>query len=604
MPEATTTPAPTAMTREEVAALQQQAAQLAARLRRRDQAVKLSRDLYDASGSSRRRADKRRPWRGMFGVEFDQRAQENARSLSRELYRNSSAYRAPLKAAVDEIIGDGLLPIGRTEAAKRACRMFRDWAGDKARCDIRRTHTLGELQRMAMLGALKDGDQLELFTTTGAVQQIPSHRIVNPHRGTNRPRLAGGIATDEYGAPVEFWIAPWTQTGLTLDYQRATAYDARWASFLNCPDDDFEGLRTPPLLIAAMLRVQDVEEYTDKVSMAAKWAAAISGFITTGDPGAVNAMLDEAHEAEAGTGTASDDDEVVLGDGLFHILPEGSDIRQVQGQQPMASFDGFLTTLLRMACAGIRMPYEICMLDYSNANFSTARQIQMQAERFAKPWRQMFVQRRVLPEYRWKVAQWTAEGLLPASREFQIAAMDVEVPPPPHRVNDPQKENAASVMGLEHNLETLEEYHAKRGRDWRQVLQQRAAEHALARELGIPQAASFGPGSPGAPQPGNEDRDNEERAPTPPPAPSAAKPQARVEAAIQEDIQDTALNGAQIASLKDLAKELVTRQLPREAFVEIVSAAFPTLGAERIGRIADSLEAFKPPQDPTINPDA
>jgi HK97 family phage portal protein len=58
-----------------------------------------------------------------------------------------------------------------------------------------------------------------------------------------------------------------------------------------------------------------------------------------------------------------------------------------------------------------------------------------------------------------------------------------------------------------------------------------------------------------------------------------------------EAIADTALNGAQISSLVDLAKSIQLGELPKDSAVSIASAAFPTISAETIASIFNPISS-------------
>ena len=61
-----------------------------------------------------------------------------------------------------------------------------------------------------------------------------------------------------------------------------------------------------------------------------------------------------------------------------------------------------------------------------------------------------------------------------------------------------------------------------------------------------------------------------------------------------EVVQDQALNGAQIASMVELAKELATRQLPPEAVRQMMVIAFPTIEPQKVDRLVNALAKFTP----------
>lgn len=69
-----------------------------------------------------------------------------------------------------------------------------------------------------------------------------------------------------------------------------------------------------------------------------------------------------------------------------------------------------------------------------------------------------------------------------------------------------------------------------------------------------------------------------------------------------EDVQLTAMNGAQTESLLSITTQVVTGQLPPEAAKAIIAAAFPSLSAEVINGIVNPLATFEPEPLPGTEP--
>lgn len=65
-------------------------------------------------------------------------------------------------------------------------------------------------------------------------------------------------------------------------------------------------------------------------------------------------------------------------------------------------------------------------------------------------------------------------------------------------------------------------------------------------------------------------------------------------AGVVEDVQGTALNGAQIASLLSIAQEVAAGALPMESAKGMIAASFPSLSSTQIDAILDSLKGFVP----------
>lgn len=77
-------------------------------------------------------------------------------------------------------------------------------------------------------------------------------------------------------------------------------------------------------------------------------------------------------------------------------------------------------------------------------------------------------------------------------------------------------------------------------------------------------------------------------------APEGDQPSAVVDGQPAEDVQDTALNGAQIKSLMDIVVLATNGQIPPETARETIRAAFPSLSGEVIDAILRPLSGFTP----------
>jgi len=89
----------------------------------------------------------------------------------------------------------------------------------------------------------------------------------------------------------------------------------------------------------------------------------------------------------------------------------------------------------------------------------------------------------------------------------------------------------------------------------------------------------------------------------------AVVPEAEGDVAAGEDVQATALNGAQIASLLSILQLVTQKQLSPDAAKAALAAGFPSLSAEQIAGMVDSSASFEPePQggeaQPESEPDA
>lgn len=84
----------------------------------------------------------------------------------------------------------------------------------------------------------------------------------------------------------------------------------------------------------------------------------------------------------------------------------------------------------------------------------------------------------------------------------------------------------------------------------------------------------------------------------PPPDGQAEPPKNTQDAAQTGDVQATALNGAQITALLEIAKQQAADQLSKEASRAMIQAAFPLIAADLVDKIVSEIDGFEPPSQP------
>jgi hypothetical protein len=89
---------------------------------------------------------------------------------------------------------------------------------------------------------------------------------------------------------------------------------------------------------------------------------------------------------------------------------------------------------------------------------------------------------------------------------------------------------------------------------------------------------------------------------TPAVAPVAGSSGGQPEAPVGSDVQETALNGAQIAALQQIVQSVADGLLPADSAVAMIIVAFPSLDEAEAKKIVEPAAKFKPekPGEPTV----
>jgi len=302
---------------------------------------------------------------------------------------------------------------------------------------------------------------------------VEAEMVADP---ASRWDLAGsvdGVRFDEDGNATEYYLLRHHPGSLHF----GVTIDGQWVPF-NRVHHYFNASRpgqhrglgevVPALELFAMLR-----RYQYAVVTAAETAADLAVILKTTMP------------ADGGAVGLPAWDTMPLARGMAMAGPEGWEPYQLKAEQPTSTFDAFERRILMQISRSLNMPYIVAVMDATGANYSTMRG-------------DYLVYRKHLSTERSEIERVVLDPLLERWIE-EATFVDGAIPnglPPRDRWTwrwrwdgfehvDPLKEANAETVGLAAKTVSRAEACARRGRDWRTVFRQIAAEEAYAAELGI-----------------------------------------------------------------------------------------------------------------------
>jgi lambda family phage portal protein len=319
-----------------------------------------------------------------------------------------------------------------------------------------------------------------------------------------------------------------------------------------------------PWLTAALPLFAQLRRYTLATLSAAELAAMLAGIMKTDGTGGEGPVSVEAMDA------------INLVRGALLTLPAGWSAEQFEAKQPVSTYKDFKGEILNEVGRGTGTPFNVMAGNSSGYNYSSGRldhQIYQSAVKIERSRCSSVVLARVF----WR---WCEEA-------YKVHRMQSVGVPPPHTWGvkwffdgfgsiDPQKDAMTNKLNLESGATNLATVYAERGEDWQDALAQRTAELMYQDQMSRRRKA-------GKPQP-------QTPAETQAAQPANAQPGSQQDAAEQGNVQDAALNGAQIASLLQIIDRVSSGELPPEAAAAIMRAAFPLMSAETIQAIVDALK--------------
>lgn len=444
------------------------------------------------------------------------------RPRARDLVRNHGIAAGAHQTMVDNVVGRGLrlvsIPdyraLGRDkkwaeEWSTDVESKFRSWA-ETTDCDAAGMSNFYQLTSQVFRGGLLNGEGLAIplwISGRGRwstkLQVIEADRLSTPPGQIDGPHMRGGIEIDDYGRPLAYHIRKIHPGDLYLNwignmwmFERIEA-ETPWGRkrVIHVHDQERSAQhRGKPLLTPVLTQFKMLDHYQRTEMQAAIVNAIVAAFIKTPldsetiaqqfgqdiDDPRYQSFLQQRNEYR-----------VQMKSGLVMPLLPGDDLVPFTPSRPSGAYATFVENCVRHIGAGLGLPYELILKDFSKTNYSSARAALLEAWRF-------FLGRRD-----WLATLWCTPCFA-LWLEEAINAGEVEAPDfyantyaytrcrwtgPPRGWIDPVKEAQAAQMRMDSLVSTLEQECAEQGLDWEEVLEQRAAERERMEELGIPDPA-------------------------------------------------------------------------------------------------------------------
>lgn len=334
-----------------------------------------------------------------------------------------------------------------------------------------------------------------------AFQLIDPDRLSNPYGQPESATLRQGVAlSPEHGEPIGYWFrdahpADWSSAlqSFTWTY---VARETAWGrpQVLHGYEVDRDGqVRGKPKMasIVEALRLQDVYERAEAAGtiLNAMYAATLETEFGAMDPELAKEIFGSDPETSR---TAFPNVDMTLRGVKVPHLPPGTRLKFNAPTRPAAAqFAQFEETVLRRVAAGLGMSYEQVSRDYSKTNYSSARASLLEAWKFTQGRSEFMATSSADHAY----ALWLEEAINAGEIELPAGAPDFYEARadwtfcrwigPGRGWIDPVKEVQASQMKIDTGLSTLEGEAAEQGRDWQEILEQRAYEEAEQKRLGL-----------------------------------------------------------------------------------------------------------------------
>lgn len=332
----------------------------------------------------------------------------------------------------------GLTPMEAIEWQRKTKAEFSLWA-DSVECDLYRKHNFYDLQDVAFISFLMDGDGWAMVKNrpamgdnpyTTRVQLFEASRVCNPGslnisgntsaldlQTTNKEngnRIINGVEINQDGAVVAYWVAnrvPYDPyESKKVEWHRVEAFGKRTGvpNVLQISHEERpEQYRGVPFLAPVLEELKQISRYSTAELTAAVIKSYFSLFFTSEENAdGLDSVLPEAFDETQREKANLSDYQFLLGPGTMNELPPGYKVQTIDANRNLSMFDSFTSALISRVGAALGIPAEV-MLSSFKTSYSAARGALLQFSSVAKMRRTWFARDFCQPVYE----QWLAEAV-------------------------------------------------------------------------------------------------------------------------------------------------------------------------------------------------
>lgn len=421
------------------------------------------------------------------------------RNRAHDLAINSPVGSAAINTQATNVIGAGLKLFPRINAkvlgitpeearewSRKTKREFELWANNALACDFLRRNNFAELQEIAFMSFLVDGDSFCLFKRREPTQFNPyslrlqiieAQRVSNPMTSGlfgaisnvemlkigSQNRIVNGIEVNRDGALEAIWVSNriWNEpTTLQpeLKWQRVRWYgrDTGIRNLLHvCHDVRPDQFRGTPFLAPVIESLKQVSRYSDAELTSAIIKSFFSIFFV--QPASNMDFNKIVRENDDGKPVV-DVSEYRLGSATMAALPRGVDVKAIDSSNAQSTFEPFIGTFLKQIGASLNLPFEVLMKNFQSS-YSASRAALLQAADEFRVRRARFVADFCTPIYETWLSEAVALGRINAPKFFddpliKAAWCSADWFNETTKFLDPLKETQAMVLRLQNGLST------------------------------------------------------------------------------------------------------------------------------------------------------
>lgn len=439
------------------------------------------RNGYDAGGG--RDSDNWTPVDGR-AEDINAMSRDTIRHRARDLERNADYVEASILAMERNVVGSGIrldCKIDHPELEKKIERLWESWCHAE-NCDVTGRLCFCEILKIAVRRMMVDGGLLIVASYSGnkrfplqlqikEVDELDSSVLFH---GKNQ--VVGGIEVNSFNKPVAYHFTVYDTFGET---GRTVRIPADRVIYLNKIKRTSQ-VREISGFSNVLSRLRDLNQFLNAVSVKERMLACLAVFIKK-----VNAALGLGRNQKTDKTTGAKKQK--LAPGMIMELDAGDEIQVVNPSGQASNAKDMVSILLRGVSSALGLSYEAVSRDMSQSTYSSARQNLIEDRETYKEWQHKLSEHLCRKVYAWWMESCVMAKSLDIPDYFTNPEKYTECKWIAKGMSwiDPVKEVNANRIAMETNQTTLQEVAAEQGKDWRAILEQRAKEKQLMKELGL-----------------------------------------------------------------------------------------------------------------------
>lgn len=547
------------------------------------------------------------------------RALSLLRSRSRQLVRDNAYAERILGVLVANLVGEGIRPRANTGNKDLDREVNALWAEWSKRADEFHGLDAYGVQALAVRSWLEGGDSIVRFRLRRLEDglavpfqveviegdQLDGSKVEDLPTGG---RIVSGVEFDPVNRRAAYWLLPFhpgDSSGGNVflrDGYGSRAVPASSIIHLFKPLRAGQ-VRGVPVFAPVAEDLRSLDDYGFAEAVRKRLEACLVAFVIGNTP------TDVDPETQEGLAPSVEDEDgnpiSEMSPGMVALVRDGKDVR-VHTPAASPDFEAYKRTQVREIASGTHTTYEQVSGDLSNVSFASYRVGRIE---FFRAMRQLYrltlIPKLCDPMWIWFVETAQAAGLLPLAGSRRAPnGYPVKWSEPRFESIERDKDANADKLEVRNGTRSLLEVIASTGRDPEQTLEEIRDAFALVDKLGLvldvdPRrmgAVGAGSAAGGAPAKADDGTGNgsevDDDEATPAPADGAAI------VAAGENVQTTALNGAQIVALSSIVAQVTAGKIAPASAKALIASSFPTFTSAAIATMVDEAAKFEPAPDP------